>query len=1011
MRPIRETCVPRSEVLQGDLDDAIFAADFGHVIEGRAPRVYQDPENFFRNTYPTDRLKKIVTTIFDRLANPSEAGAVLRLSTGFGGGKTHTLIALWHLAKHITQPTLGTELLPAAGRPKQVVVAAMDASKFGRPICATHDGVAISSLHGELAWQLGGAAAYARVRAIDHPNQHPDAATIRALLPDAPLLILIDELVIYMSALNEEERGNLLAFINLLLAEVGARRQAMVVITDPAGQAVYARQADALAGTLDPHAAQALDEVLGRRASDEDIIGAQSAQVVNRRLFEEIDASAAEEASAEYYHAYQRMREQFPDPLPAEAGTKDYATRIQACYPFHPRLLDTAQSRLGALQDFNQSRGVLRLFARILRDIWERQLDVTLISAGEINWQSERIQADLLHRLNRDNFRAAVEADVLKHAKQLDADFQTDIHRRVAAALLLESLPMNENAALSKRDLGLAVLRPSDVGHEAADAVDRLFGICWHLYKDDSGLRFQFRYEPNANRLIEERAGTIPLADARQRVLALAQSHFSGHVFPLVAYPGSPKAVADSAKLQLVLCDSEALAHRVCNYEDDSDPEAKRPRCFRNAIFAIAPNAAGLERAVEDMRRLIAAEQVAKDQRKGTPLRTQVDELLPQLRRSAHIATLRAFDRVVLPGRPSALPLEEKYLVPAEGALNGIHGQTRLKDFLDDKRLIYQPGEALDVELLLQLLRGATPSVEHVGAYPASALHERALSSNDKLRLMLDDEPVRRSILNAVEQDRLVVRLADGTVYDAEGCISGAPGRRQRVPGQRLSTLKLSADVLLAEPTAECVKAWRHTDDALTPGELITIAEAAKRKGTSSEEMSEAVDLGEVDYVLRDGERLVVVNERFAAWEPGPSDNGEVRAYDWDTAIDYAAKRALRQLTLTARSPAALERLLACAQPLGAQRLFVTLLVEGAFKEGGSLRFVVEQVRHDAPIKPLDMARKLLNVVSENAMLKADLELDFGGETVPNAEERLRRARERAGDITIEALFGAEGTV
>ena len=129
MKCVRDACKPRSEVLKGDLEDAIFAADFGHVVEGIAPDVYKDPTEFFRNTHPAARLKKVVGTIFERLADAKEAGAAVRLSTGFGGGKTHTLIALWHLGNNIGKTTLGTDLLPAAGRPKKVIVAGIDASK------------------------------------------------------------------------------------------------------------------------------------------------------------------------------------------------------------------------------------------------------------------------------------------------------------------------------------------------------------------------------------------------------------------------------------------------------------------------------------------------------------------------------------------------------------------------------------------------------------------------------------------------------------------------------------------------------------------------------------------------------------------------------------------------------------------------------------------------------------------------------------------------------------------
>ena len=117
MKPIREACAPRPEVLKGDLQDAIFAANFGRVVAGIAPEVYQQSEVFFRNTHPATLLKKLVTTIFQRLADPEEAGALIRLSTGFGGGKTPTLIALWRLAQNITQTTLGTELCPPRAGP------------------------------------------------------------------------------------------------------------------------------------------------------------------------------------------------------------------------------------------------------------------------------------------------------------------------------------------------------------------------------------------------------------------------------------------------------------------------------------------------------------------------------------------------------------------------------------------------------------------------------------------------------------------------------------------------------------------------------------------------------------------------------------------------------------------------------------------------------------------------------------------------------------------------------
>ena len=150
-------CKPRKEVLKGDLDDAIFAADFGDLIAGKAPAVYGNAKVFFQNTHPAKQLCKVVEAVFGRLANTKEGGATVRLSTGFGGGKTHTLMALWHLAENIGDPAMGTDLLPAAGRPKKVTVVAVDAGKGGTPEFNVHGKIKIGSLWGELFFQLGSA--------------------------------------------------------------------------------------------------------------------------------------------------------------------------------------------------------------------------------------------------------------------------------------------------------------------------------------------------------------------------------------------------------------------------------------------------------------------------------------------------------------------------------------------------------------------------------------------------------------------------------------------------------------------------------------------------------------------------------------------------------------------------------------------------------------------------------------------------------------------------------------
>ncbi len=212
-------CKPRSEVLQGDLDDAIFAADFGNLISGgKCPEVYREPKTFFENTHPAAQLRKVAEVVFQRLADAKQPGSMIRLSTGFGGGKTHTLMALWHLANHIADHSLGTELLPAAGRPKQVKTIAIDASKAGLPDFSIHGKHKVHSLWGEVFYQLGDELALKELGKTDDPEKSPNEAQIEKALPKGPVLFLLDELVIYMAKLSDRGQGNLLGFLNSLAA-------------------------------------------------------------------------------------------------------------------------------------------------------------------------------------------------------------------------------------------------------------------------------------------------------------------------------------------------------------------------------------------------------------------------------------------------------------------------------------------------------------------------------------------------------------------------------------------------------------------------------------------------------------------------------------------------------------------------------------------------------------------------------------------------------------------------
>lgn len=958
-------CKPRKEVLKGDLDDAIFAADFGDLIAGRAPKVYGDAKTFFQHTHPAKQLCKVVEAVFGRLANTKEGGATIRLSTGFGGGKTHTLMALWHLGQHIEDASMGTDLLPAAGRPKKVTVAAVDASKAGDPVFAEHGKVNTRSLWGELAWQLGQEKAWKALGEADHPERQPDERQVEHMFPTGPVLLLLDELVVYMATLSDRGQGNLLAFMNKLTAVTTKRPQTVLVVTDPADQRAYAREAARVGDALTA-AAVKLDDIFGRKMTDFDPIGEESARVIVRRLLESVDSAAAQAASATYHALYERVARESPGLIPPQATTADYARRIVECYPFHPRLIETAQGRLGALQEFNKSRGTLRLFARILRTVWETKQDVDLIGAGDVDWGSARIQADLLQRLNRDSFKSAVSADIEKHAVELDGG-KRGIHVRVASALLLESVPMQPNSGLDPAELTLAVLRPDEAGPEPTEALDRLVGVCWHTYPMPGGRGWQFRYEPNIIKQIEERMGQIPIEDAKSRVLAEAQSYFAGPTFKLAAWPTNARQVPESAELQLVLAEDEKLAKAVCAYADETDPRAPIPRRFRNAIVAVTATAPAFNAAVDRAQRLLAAEAIEREHRTGETsrlVREQLQRIKPELQKQFRIQTCRAFDRVVLAGGAS-YPIEEQFQVPEEQMLQRAHGQACLKKFLESKGLVYQPGDALDVgRFLKDVLPGTTPREGMADVYSAKAVHERFLAAPG-LRLLPDGAVVRHTLVKAVQAGKIVVRLADGRAYDAQGCVEGQEGRRRRIQGA-LTTLPLDELVSVTRPDSPSAAIWIKED---TPEDV---------KG----------------------------REGVVSVPPPPPTAARVTATTWDKLMEFAADRPLLDLQLIAATPAAAQTLMALAQPLGAETLALNVTVSGAAKDGGTINFAANDLKPTHPTKPLAVAQTLHTALTEGATYEAVLALGFGGQGRMGLQAQLQVLAERAGDaVTPRATF------
>ena len=963
---------PRSDILEGELQDGIFAADFADVAANKAASAYQDAATFFHNTYPSQPLKQVVGAVFKVLNDPHRTGGVIRLSTGFGGGKSHTLITLYHLAHAGKDSEIGHELLAASERPATVHVVAVDASRAGVPEYSKREGRQIRSLWGDVFYQLAGERGLQVLGQADDPEASPSEAQLDEVLPEGPVLFLLDELVIYMGKLTERGSKNLMGFLNLLATKCGNRPQTVMVVTDPAAQRAYEKDSQKIDQNLTN--ASNLDDLLGRKSSDYDAIGNETAQVIVRRLFAHVDKDAAKAASEAYKQLYERVAADDLVPLPKDA--QQFADRMVDSWPLHPRLLDTVQDRLSIMPNFQKGRGVLRLFARILRGIYERNEDLPVITAGDVPWDNARVQGDLLDRLGREEFKPAVNADVNRHASELDGA-KRGIHTRVASALLLESLAGDEKSGLSSADATLAVLRPSEAGTEPGEALDHLVGQCWHTYPMAGGDGWQFRAQPNVVKQIGERMAGVSLEDARRRVLSEARQFFSakpsgdGLSFHVMHFPEAPHLVPNKAALQLVVSDSADLAKRIVTLEDDRDGHDK-PRLNRNAIVAIAPGTGGLDEAVTHARRLIAAEAIRRTYQDGEDahsvrMRDQIRKILTDYEKRFRLQTRRTFTQVVLPSG-IVIPLDEEHLVGEQEVLQGSNtsGQQNVSDFLRAKGKVYVHHDALDADMFLQQLSGATP--QPAGAYTTKAVHERLLAAPG-MRLIDGEAITRNSIRKAVEQGRIAVRLPDGTAQGLGKTVSGPESQRREQPFMaNLSTLSVDDRTLVAPVSRDIAKEWLKVDEMVVtpppgPGD---------------------------DFI-----------------PPPPPTEGkakEATASSVEGLQKEAQKRPLKRLNVTTKEAEEAKKIQLLASQVDAQ-VTVTVSVEGQTSDHEQARLELSNMRLNHTLKPLDTARMLLRALTTSTF---SAKFTFTFESPADEAIVTTLAAGLPSKATVQALFGEE---
>ncbi len=625
--PWREVVTPHPDVASGRYQQAEFAADLAQVHRGEGSEEYRDPTEFFRRTYLTAGLQTLLRNAAERMMGKG-GDPIVDLQTNFGGGKTHSLLALYHLFSGARPGALPgvEELLASVGDelPDGVRRVVLVGTWLSPGQAQTKpDGTVVRTLWGELAWQLGGAEAFGRLAEADATGTNPGTELLADLFGDGPTLILIDEWVAYARQLYGKEglpAGTFDAhftFAQSLTEAAKAAPRTLVVISIPASDGVSSAD-DPIGSEIEVggeggrRALERLKNVIGRaEAAWQPARAEESFEIVRRRLFSTItdtETFAKRDAVAKAFSDYYRQHEA---EFPADCREAAYQDRIKRSYPIHPELFDRLYDDWSTLERFQRTRGVLRLMAAVIHWLWDTNDRAPLIMPASVPIAAAEVSSELTRYLE-DNWRPVIETDIDGEGstpRRLDQENPSlgryQACRRVARAVYLGSAPTlkSANRGIEDRRIKLGCALPGESPAVFGDALRRLTDHATHLYVDESH-RYWFATQPSVARLAMDRAGQLDTEDAvwPEIVRALREDRDRA-VFPAVQVaPTSTAEIPDEATVRLVVfgpdrphtartAETAALAWA----QEVLERRGPAPRRSRNMVVFLAPDRTRLD--------------------------------------------------------------------------------------------------------------------------------------------------------------------------------------------------------------------------------------------------------------------------------------------------------------------------------------------------------------------------------------------------------------------------------
>ena len=553
LKPWREVIRPNADVALGTFHEAEFVADLQQVYDGRAnANEYGNPVRFFDNTYITPGMRTLLLNTAQRIGG-NGGDPVIQTKTGFGGGKTHSLIALYHLvsnAEAILNPaTSGSSKssdeirsvvqeagLDTESGPVEASVSVLDGTFLATTDpTTTEQGDPLNTLWGVMAYQLGGQETYEIVGEAARQGTAPGGAQLDRIFEHVgPCIILMDELVAYVRNAGNA-RDSIYTFIQSLTQSVRRSSSAALVVTLP-------QHAVEAGGESGLEALARLEHIFGRiEAVWEPLEVNEAFEVVRRRLFgSAIDETERDRTCEAFSRMYGHTRRDYP----REVAEQRYLDRMKACYPIHPEIFDRLYSDWSSIPRFQRTRGVLRMMANCVSRLDLIQDSSPLIMPGSLRLDDPALGNEFLSLLG-EQWRAVLSEVDSDGSRTDDIDRSSrqmfgavgGAARRVARAVFLGSAPSGAFKGIDEQQIRLGVVQPGQGVSVYNEARNRMVGGLYYMYVSDG--RYYFHAEENLNKVATDRSAALTPREVNDYVLQLVRDAV-GRRADVTVFPREP---------------------------------------------------------------------------------------------------------------------------------------------------------------------------------------------------------------------------------------------------------------------------------------------------------------------------------------------------------------------------------------------------------------------------------------------------------------------------------------